>query len=131
MRAFVQLVHRLVLTDQAVLPRVQAGLFYGTKTPWTAKSVVPGVAAMPSAPPSKTRSWASPRIVRLSSVIIPGSTESAVVATEQLAPTFRSAVAVQGTVTGKSRSVSVAGSEERRVGKECVSLCRSRWSPYH
>ena len=22
-------------------------------------------------------------------------------------------------------------SEERRVGKECVSLCRSRWSPYH
>src|SRR3546814_7397956 len=26
---------------------------------------------------------------------------------------------------GKSRS------EERRVGKECVSTCRSRWSPYH
>src|SRR3546814_14134088 len=22
-------------------------------------------------------------------------------------------------------------SEERRVGKECVSPCRSRWSPYH
>src|SRR3546814_11781627 len=22
-------------------------------------------------------------------------------------------------------------SEERRVGKECVSTCRSRWSPYH
>ena len=22
-------------------------------------------------------------------------------------------------------------SEERRVGKECLSLCRSRWSPYH
>src|SRR3546814_2415549 len=28
-------------------------------------------------------------------------------------------------VTGKTRS------EERRVGKECVSTCRSRWSPYH
>src|SRR3546814_3079955 len=26
---------------------------------------------------------------------------------------------------GKGRS------EERRVGKECVSPCRSRWSPYH
>ena len=26
---------------------------------------------------------------------------------------------------GKSRS------EERRVGKECLRLCRSRWSPYH
>ena len=23
------------------------------------------------------------------------------------------------------------GSEERRVGKECYSPCRSRWSPYH
>src|SRR3546814_5290470 len=28
-------------------------------------------------------------------------------------------------VHGNSRS------EERRVGKECVSTCRSRWSPYH
>src|SRR3546814_16628630 len=28
-------------------------------------------------------------------------------------------------VSGKPRS------EERRVGKECVSTCRSRWSPYH
>src|SRR3546814_14036796 len=27
--------------------------------------------------------------------------------------------------TGSGRS------EERRVGKECVSTCRSRWSPYH
>src|SRR3546814_4004686 len=26
---------------------------------------------------------------------------------------------------------SVNRSEERRVGKECVSTCRSRWSPYH
>src|SRR3546814_19612302 len=29
--------------------------------------------------------------------------------------------------TGKN----LARSEERRVGKECVSTCRSRWSPYH
>src|SRR3546814_13506797 len=29
---------------------------------------------------------------------------------------------------GKWRS---GRSEERRVGKECVSTCRSRWSPYH
>src|SRR3546814_11408426 len=26
---------------------------------------------------------------------------------------------------------SLVRSEERRVGKECVSPCRSRWSPYH
>src|SRR3546814_15257700 len=25
----------------------------------------------------------------------------------------------------------ISRSEERRVGKECVSTCRSRWSPYH
>src|SRR3546814_16839058 len=25
----------------------------------------------------------------------------------------------------------IVRSEERRVGKECVSTCRSRWSPYH
>src|SRR3546814_12349947 len=28
-------------------------------------------------------------------------------------------------------SFSLLRSEERRVGKECVSTCRSRWSPYH
>src|SRR3546814_4534733 len=27
--------------------------------------------------------------------------------------------------------VVLSRSEERRVGKECVSTCRSRWSPYH
>src|SRR3546814_15194936 len=27
--------------------------------------------------------------------------------------------------------VAGARSEERRVGKECVSTCRSGWSPYH
>ena len=28
-------------------------------------------------------------------------------------------------------SYEVRRSEERRVGKECLRLCRSRWSPYH
>ena len=27
--------------------------------------------------------------------------------------------------------IACMGSEERRVGKECVQPCRSRWSPYH
>src|SRR3546814_20511024 len=33
----------------------------------------------------------------------------------------------------RPRTLFVAGgrSEERRVGKECVRTCRSRWSPYH
>ena len=30
-----------------------------------------------------------------------------------------------------SQLTRVERSEERRVGKECPSLCRSRWSPYH
>src|SRR3546814_14476277 len=30
-----------------------------------------------------------------------------------------------------SETLSISRSEERRVGKECVSKCRSRWSPYH
>src|SRR3546814_2417748 len=30
-----------------------------------------------------------------------------------------------------TRDVMAKRSEERRVGKECVSTCRSRWSPYH
>src|SRR3546814_10736989 len=30
-----------------------------------------------------------------------------------------------------SYAMCCARSEERRVGKECVSTCRSRWSPYH
>src|SRR3546814_11512899 len=32
---------------------------------------------------------------------------------------------------GGDAQVVVASSEERRVGKECVSTCRSRCSPYH
>jgi ABC-2 type transport system ATP-binding protein len=33
---------------------------------------------------------------------------------------------------GKTTLISIlARSEERRVGKECRRLCRSRWSPYH
>src|SRR3546814_9114518 len=31
----------------------------------------------------------------------------------------------------KAAILNTARSEERRVGKECVSTCRSRWSPYH
>src|SRR3546814_12548974 len=33
--------------------------------------------------------------------------------------------------TSQIRQILGKSSEERRVGKECVSTCRSRWSPYH
>src|SRR3546814_20000575 len=45
-------------------------------------------------------------------------------------------VYIQGTALDSDDRSGVTGrlvnsrSEERRVGKECVSTCRSRWSPY-
>src|SRR3546814_11783963 len=35
------------------------------------------------------------------------------------------------TLGERARTTSAGSSEERRVGTECVSTCRSRWSPYH
>ena len=34
-------------------------------------------------------------------------------------------------VLAKEEAAQRERSEERRVGKECYALCRSRWSPYH
>ena len=34
-------------------------------------------------------------------------------------------------ISGHTNYKLVIRSEERRVGKECLRLCRSRWSPYH
>src|SRR3546814_13503971 len=41
------------------------------------------------------------------------------------------AVGRERLVSGVDRDESAVRSEERRVGKECVSTCRSRCSPYH
>ena len=35
------------------------------------------------------------------------------------------------TVVAQFKAKNESRSEERRVGKECASMCRSRWSPYH
>src|SRR3546814_16189072 len=44
-------------------------------------------------------------------------------------------ITVQFLSAGKNKptfaSARITRSEERRVGKECVSPCRSRWSPFH
>src|SRR3546814_6398350 len=44
---------------------------------------------------------------------------------------FRIGEGVAIVAGGGERRAAVDRSEERRVGKECVSTCRSRWSPYH
>src|SRR3546814_19870779 len=49
-------------------------------------------------------------------------------------PVIRSLLTLKAlihTPTGGIVAAPTARSEERRVGKECVSTCRSRWSPYH
>src|SRR3546814_13375399 len=55
-------------------------------------------------------------------LILIGAVDSIIVATESA-----------GDVAGNRAVLAVRNdrSEERRVGKECVSTCRSRWSPYH
>src|SRR3546814_15406821 len=40
-------------------------------------------------------------------------------------------IADDATIHACLRALDLDRSEERRVGKECVSTCRSRWSPYH
>src|SRR3546814_13396803 len=42
----------------------------------------------------------------------------------------REAFTLFETMLGEVREETISRSEERRVGKECVSTCRSRWSPY-
>src|SRR3546814_10750823 len=44
---------------------------------------------------------------------------------------FAAQVLHSGFLAGERGEGDVGRSEERRVGKECVSTCRSRWSPYH
>ena len=41
------------------------------------------------------------------------------------------ALAFAPAAMAQPRYVRLERSEERRVGKECTVLCRSRWSPYH
>src|SRR3546814_8960703 len=43
----------------------------------------------------------------------------------------RSAISAVDIAVHDALGQSLGRSEERRVGKECVSTCRSRWSPYH
>src|SRR3546814_16209739 len=42
-----------------------------------------------------------------------------------------SAIGTGTDVAIESSDITLVRSEERRVGKECVSTCRSRWSSYH
>src|SRR3546814_4157101 len=54
------------------------------------------------------------------------------VCSSDLFSSLRATVASRSAMSRVTRAARAVGrSEERRVGKECVSTCRSRWSPYH
>ena len=58
----------------------------------------------------------------------PGLDRGTVAALPRLAFVQQPSVGVQ---SHDGEALAAVRSEERRVGKECTVLCRSRWSPYH
>ena len=63
------------------------------------------------------------------------ATRAALAQIERLNPAIRAWVHVAPELALRQAEAAdrklAARSEERRVGKECVTQCRSRWSPYH
>src|SRR3546814_6586679 len=55
----------------------------------------------------------------------------AVISDSTLSVTFASVNTFLGDWSTGNPAIADQRSEERRVGKGCVSTCRSRWSPYH
>src|SRR3546814_17850563 len=63
--------------------------------------------------------------------LVEGTQLSGVEAGQDRPQRFRAIVNCGRPVKDMTVEVREERSEERRVGKECVSTCRSRWSPYH
>ena len=68
------------------------------------------------------------RLVRINTVNPPGNET---VAAELLRDYLEAAGLPCQLLARESHRANLVRSEERRVGKECTSWCRSRWSPYH
>src|SRR3546814_9196093 len=62
--------------------------------------------------------------------LLPGRVRLLFQPAEEVMPGGALELVAQGALNGVSH-IFCLSSEERRVGKECVSPCRSRWSPYH
>src|SRR3546814_18818279 len=88
-----------------------------------------------SVPPCAPSSRAIAQRYPVFTLPVPGARTLAVVSsTNSLAPVSRSAFIrlVRRPSQAAARPAQLhMRSEERRVGQECVSTCRSRWSPYH
>src|SRR3546814_15663716 len=85
----------------------------------TARSIRPEIVLPPSV---------YPKLVRF--VDMDNSASVRAVDSRNLSSSFGPGIRLQR-ITVSVTDDPVTRSEERRVGKECVSTCRSRWSPYH
>src|SRR3546814_14786968 len=77
-------------------------------------------------PRRRGRTWAQRIVLVLGVAVVLTCTASAVAAAY-----FGFRWSQIDRVDGIDIAAAAARSEERRVGKECVSTCRSRWSPSH
>src|SRR3546814_12824053 len=77
---------------------------------------------------STTRYPAFSSIRTTSSALVPNSRNKGSESSDKM--TGRNLLSVS-IAPRKTKPSAPSRSEERRVGKECVSTCRSRWSPYH
>src|SRR3546814_15559820 len=71
------------------------------------------------------------RIAAMVAAHAAGKKETYVTCATAVRAEFAQDAAIQFLVERLNETEEGERSEERRVGKECVSTCRSRWSPYH
>src|SRR3546814_8241976 len=64
-------------------------------------------------------------------VIFEGDAKRNYIHVRDVAKAFIHAIDNYETMNAEPYNDGLSRSEERRVGQECVSTCRSRWSPYH
>src|SRR3546814_2654395 len=91
--------------------------FFSSRRRHTRCALVTGVqtCALPISYPGDNAAWSGVTAVGMPTLGGPDDTDAIGVAV----------------IDPKRGGLTATRSEERRVGKECVSTCRSRWSPYH
>src|SRR3546814_16949991 len=90
------------------------------RSPFATLLVAGAMAALDRSTIDAARDLGAPKLRILAEIVVP-----------QVMPTLVVALVLSVVTMMSVLSVPVMRSEERRVGKECVSTCRSRGSPYH
>src|SRR3546814_18669291 len=112
---------------QAVFWRVQAPCRHAAGL--TEARTPPSLARMEM--PSSRSKATGPEMLAGEVVVVLEDDELVRRATERLLRRFGAEVVAGRSAGEVLESLTARRSEERRVGKECVSTCRSRWLPYH